>query len=102
MHAVIQTGGKQYLVSPKDKLTIEKLPATTGDSITFDQVLLVANDDKVTVGKPLIVGSKVIAKVLDQKKSDKIVVFKYRAKSRYRRKQGHRQQQTVVEIESIT
>lgn len=102
MQAVIETGGKQYLVSPKDKVTIEKIPGNAGESVTFDKVLLVADGDKVTVGKPIVSGSKVTAKVLTQGKADKIVVFKYRAKSRYRRKQGHRQQQTVVQIESIT
>ncbi len=99
-YAVIETGGKQYLVSPKDKLTIEKIPGKAGDKVTFDKVLLTAEDDKVTLGKPYL-GSKVVGKVLSQGKADKIVVFKYRAKSRYRRKTGHRQQQTVVEIQSI-
>jgi large subunit ribosomal protein L21 len=101
MQAVIETGGKQYLVSPKDKVVIEKLEGKAGDSITFDKVLLVADGDKVNIGKPYVSGSKVVAKVIDQAKSDKIVVFKYRAKSRYRRKQGHRQNQTIVEIQSI-
>jgi large subunit ribosomal protein L21 len=99
--AVIETGGKQYLVSPKDKLNIEKLTAKAGETITFDKVLFSADGDQVTLGKPYVSGAKVIGKVLEQKKADKIVVFKYRAKSRYRRKQGHRQQQTVVQIESI-
>ncbi|MBX4187537.1 MAG: 50S ribosomal protein L21 [Candidatus Doudnabacteria bacterium] len=101
MQAVIETGGKQYLVSPKEKLEIEKLEGSAGDSITFDKVLLTADGDKISIGKPFISGVKVVGKVLEQKKSDKIVVFKYRNKSRYRRKQGHRQQQTVVEIQSI-
>ena len=101
MQAVIETGGKQYLVSPKEKLIVEKLSAKVGESVIFDKVLLKNNDDKVEVGKPYLSGAKVMAKVLDQNKADKLVVFKYRAKSRYRRKIGHRQQQTVVEIESI-
>ncbi len=101
MQAVIETGGKQYLVSPKDKVTLEKLEGNAGDSITFDKVLLIANDDKISVGKPYVSGAKVTGKVLSQGKGEKIVVFKYRAKSRYRRKTGHRQQQTVVEIESV-
>ena len=100
--AVIETGGKQYLVSPKDKVTIEKLKTKKGDSLVFDKVLLVAEGEKVSVGKPYISGAQVQALVLDQKRSDKLVVFKYRAKSRYRRKYGHRQDQTVVEIESIS
>ena len=99
--AVIETGGKQYLVSTDDKVVIEKLSGNADDVITFDKVLLVANGDKVTVGKPYIAGAKVTAKVLEQAKADKIIVFKYRAKSRYRRKQGHRQKQTIVQIQSI-
>lgn len=99
--AVIETGGKQYLVSPKDKLQLEKLPGNASDSITFDKVLLVADGESFKVGKPYVAGAKVTGKILAQSKADKIVVFKYRAKSRYRRKQGHRQEQTVVLIESI-
>jgi large subunit ribosomal protein L21 len=99
--AVIETGGKQYLVAPKDKVEIEKLAGNAGDTITFDKVLLTADGDKISLGKPYVSGIKVTAKVLEQKKADKIVVFKYRNKSRYRRKQGHRQQQTVVQIQSI-
>jgi len=90
------------LVALKDKLTIEKLDAKEGESISFDKVLLVANDNSVNVGKPYVSGSKVTAKVLSQGNGEKLIVFKYRAKSRYRRKTGHRQQQTVVEIESIS
>jgi large subunit ribosomal protein L21 len=101
LQAVIETGGKQYLVSPKDKVEIEKLDVEAGKSVTFDKVLLTADGDKISIGKPFISGVKVTGKVLEQKKADKIVVFKYRNKSRYRRKQGHRQQQTVVQIESI-
>lgn len=100
-HVVIETGGKQYLVQPKGKVEIEKLTAKAGDVITFDKVMLSANGDDIKIGKPYLSGMKVTGKVLEQKKADKIVVFKYRNKSRYRRKQGHRQQQTVVQIESI-
>ncbi len=100
--AVIETGGKQYLVAPNDKVVIEKLSAKEGESVDFDKVLLVADADKVTIGKPYVSGAKVSGKVLAQKKADKIIVFKYRAKSRYRRKQGHRQQQTVVQIQNIS
>lgn len=100
--AVIETGGKQYLVAPKDKLTVEKLDVQEGHNVVFDKVLLVSEANKVSLGKPYISGARVTAKVLSQEKADKLIVFKYRAKSRYRRKQGHRQQQTVVEIESIS
>jgi large subunit ribosomal protein L21 len=99
--AVFETGGKQYVVAPKDKVVIEKLEGQAGDSITFDKVLLVANGDKVSVGKPYVSGATVKAKILEQGKGDKLVVFKYRPKARYRRKYGHRQFDTTVEIESI-
>jgi large subunit ribosomal protein L21 len=99
--AVIETGGKQYLVAPKEKVEIEKLVGNAGDTIVFDKILLTADGDTINLGKPYISGVKVTAKVLEQKKADKILVFKYKAKSRYRRKQGHRQQQTVVQIQSI-
>ncbi|HTL39438.1 MAG TPA: 50S ribosomal protein L21 [Methylomirabilota bacterium] len=99
--AVIQTGGKQYLVAPKDKVTVEKLEAEAGSTITFDQVLLTDKDGAISVGKPFLAGAKVTGKVLAQQRGEKLVVFKYRAKSRYRRKTGHRQSETVVEIESI-
>ena len=101
MQAVIETGGKQYLVAPKDKVTIEKLNAAVGDSVVFDKVLLVANDSNVSVGKPYVSGSKVTGKVLSQGRGEKLTIFKYRAKSRYRRKTGHRQSETIVEIEEI-
>jgi large subunit ribosomal protein L21 len=101
LQAVIETGGKQYLVSPKDRVTIEKLEVNEGDVVTFDKVLLVADDATVNLGKPYLTGAKVTGKVLSQGRGEKLVVFKYRAKSRYRRKQGHRQSETVVEISSI-
>ncbi len=99
--AVIETGGKQYLVSPNDKVIIEKLEAEAGSTITFDKVLMVVGDNSVNVGKPYISGAKVTAKVLAQGRGEKLTVFKYRAKSRYRRKTGHRQSETTVQIESI-
>jgi large subunit ribosomal protein L21 len=99
--AIIETGGKQYLVAPKDKVILEKLEAEEGDTVTFDKVLMVASDKDVNLGKPYVSGSKVTGKVLSQRRGEKLVVFKYRAKSRYRRKTGHRQSETVVEIQSI-
>ena len=101
MQAIIQTGGKQYLVAPKDKVVIEKLETPAGETVVFDKVLLVADDSSVNVGKPYITGSKVTGKVLTQQRGEKLTVFKYRAKSRYRRKTGHRQSETVVEILEI-
>lgn len=101
MQAVIETGGKQYLVAPNEKLVIEKLPGNIGETVTFDKVLLTVDGDKVNIGKPYISNSKVTGKILEQSKADKLTVFKYRAKSRYRRKAGHRQHQTIVEIQTF-
>jgi len=100
-NAVIETGGKQYLVTTDEKLAIEKLEAQEGDIVIFDKVLLIDNDSKISIGKPYLTGSKVTAKVLSQGKGEKLTIFKYRAKSRYRRKTGHRQLQTEVQIQSI-
>ena len=99
--AVIETGGKQYLVAVGDKLTIEKLDATPDSNVIFDKVLILADEAAVKLGKPYVAGAKVAAKVLAQQRGQKLTVFKYRAKSRYRRKTGHRQSETVVEIQSI-
>jgi large subunit ribosomal protein L21 len=101
MQAVIETGGKQYLVSANDKIIIEKLDAPEGESVVFDKVLLTADGEKINLGKPYISGAKVTGKILSQGRGKKIVVFKYKAKSRYRRKQGHRQSETIVQIDTI-
>jgi len=101
MQAVIETGGKQYLVSPKEKLAIEKISGNVGETVNFDKVLLTFDGNKVNLGKPYLAGTKVSAKIVEQGRGEKLVVFKYRAKSRYRRKTGHRQDQTIVEIQSI-
>ena len=101
MYAIIKTGGKQYRVSEGDVVMVEKLAANEGEAVTFDQVLTVVKDDEVVVGKPLVEGAKVTAKVEAQGKDKKILVFKYKAKSNYRRRQGHRQPFTKVVIEKI-
>jgi large subunit ribosomal protein L21 len=98
MQAVIETGGKQYLVSPNEKLVIEKVDGKAGDMVNFEKVLATIDGDKLTLGKPYISGTKVAAKIISQGRGEKLVIFKYRAKSRYRRKTGHRQDETVVEI----
>jgi large subunit ribosomal protein L21 len=104
MFAIIETGGKQYLVSPKDKIKVEKL-AASGDSIIFDKVLLIsdpqAGSGQAKVGTPFVSGAKVVAKVLQQGRGKKLRIFKYKPKVRYRRRLGHRQQFTELEIESI-
>ena len=101
MYAIIKTGGKQYRVAEGDTVIVEKLAANEGDSVTFDEVLTVVKDDAVVVGKPVVEGAKVTAKVEAQGKDKKILVFKYKAKSNYRRRQGHRQPFTKVVIEKI-
>ena len=101
MLAVIKTGGKQYLVKPGDKIKIEKVGKKPGEEITFDQVLLVEKNKKLQIGTPLVEGAKVSAKVLEQGKGDKVIVFKYKAKKRYKVKKGHRQPFSLVEIKEI-
>ena len=101
MYAIIKTGGKQYRVAEGDVVMVEKLAANEGEAVTFDQVLTVVKDDEVVVGKPLVEGAKVTAKVEAQGKDKKILVFKYKAKSNYRRRQGHRQPFTKVVIDKI-
>ncbi len=101
MYAIIETGGKQYKVQAGDVLFIEKLSANEGDSITFDRVLAVSSKDGLTTGSPMVSGASVTGKVEKHVKGEKIIVFKYKAKKNYKRKQGHRQPYTKVTIESI-
>jgi len=102
MFAIIETGSKQYKVAPGDKIKVEKLFAE-GEIISFDKVLLVAPTDIETkIGAPYVSGAKVEAKILRQGKGDKIIVFKFHHKSRYRKKRGHRQPFTELEITKIT
>jgi large subunit ribosomal protein L21 len=99
--AIIQTGGKQYKVSAGQKLKIEKLPVTVGETFMFDKVLLQAKGDAVTIGMPHVAGAKVESKILRQSKEDTKIVFKYHAKARYKKKKGHRQLFTEVEIVKV-
>lgn len=101
MLAIIESGGKQYLVSKGDKIQVEKLAGDKDSTITFDKVLATFDGDSQALGKPYITGAKVEAKVLKQGRSRKIVILKYKAKSKYRRKQGHRQAYTEVEITKV-
>lgn len=102
MYAIIETGGKQYRVQEGDIIQIEKLDAEVGNNVSFDKVLAVSNDDgSVVFGKPLLEDKKVEAKVLEHGKDKKIIVFKYKAKKNERKKQGHRQPYTKVQIEKI-
>jgi len=101
MYAVIATGGKQYRVSEGAVLRVEKLDAEEGASVEFDQVLLVGDGDKVSVGKPFIEGGKVQATVMAQGKARKVEIVKFRRRKNYRRTKGHRQQFTQVKITGI-
>jgi large subunit ribosomal protein L21 len=101
MYAVIKTGGKQYRVSPGDKLRIEKLPHEVGAEITFDQVFMVAEGDNIKLGKPVVSGAAVKATVLAHGLLDKIRIFKMRRRKHYRKSQGHRQDYTEVRVDGI-
>ena len=100
MYAVFKTGGKQYRVETGDRLQVEKLPGNVGDPVTFEQVLLVAGE-KVALGKPLVGGAKVEAKIVEQGLGRKVIIFKFRRRKNYRRKTGHRQPYTALEITNI-
>ena len=101
MYAIIESCGRQYKVSEGDVVFFEKLNAEEGKKVTFDNVVLVSDDGKVQVGNPYVKGIKVEGKVVSHGKAKKIIVFKMKAKKNYRRKQGHRQPYTKVEITTI-
>ena len=101
MYAVIKTGGKQYRVAQGDTLRVETLDAKPGETVVFDEVLMLGGDQPV-VGKPTVQGAKVEAKILTHDRAKKIVVFKFRKRKNYRRKQGHRQPYTELQITGIT
>ncbi len=101
MYAIIKTGGKQYLVREGDVIRVEKLNAEEGSVVTFDEVLAINNDESLKVGTPTVEGAKVEAKVIKHGKGKKIIVFKYKPKKNYRKKQGHRQPYTQVQISKI-
>ena len=100
MYAIIATGGKQYKVSEGDIINVEKLGAEAGTTYTFDQVLAVSNDG-LKIGNPVVEGASVEASVLGDGKAKKVVVYKYKPKTGYHKKNGHRQQYTAVKIEKI-
>lgn len=101
MYAVIQTGGKQYRVQQGDVIFVEKIDSQADEAVTFDQVLLVGDGEATKIGAPTVAGAKVEGKVLAQVKGKKIFVYKYKAKKNERKKQGHRQPYTKVEITAI-
>ena len=100
MYAIIETGGKQYKVQAGDVIYVEKLPYEVGNTVEFTNVLAVSNGT-VTVGNPIVKGAKVSGTVLGQGKAKKVLVFKYKAKKNERKKQGHRQQYTKVQIDEV-
>ena len=101
MLAVIKTGGKQYIVTPGQKIKIEKLEKKEGEEVIFDEVLLLEDKEKAEIGTPFVPGAKVVGKVLSQGRNKKIIIFKYKAKKREHVKKGHRQPFTEVEIVKI-
>ncbi len=102
MYAILETGGKQYRVSEGDVITIEKIPGEAGDAVEFDKVLLLSNAGDVKVGSPYIDGAKISGEIVETGKGKKVIVFKFKSKKDYRKKQGHRQPFTSVEITSLT
>jgi len=101
MYAIVETGGKQYRVSPGDVIRVEKLAAGEGEVMELDKVLLIADEQGVKVGNPYLEGAKVTVKVQGHGRAKKIIVFKYKPKKNYRRKYGHRQPYTEVVVEKI-
>ena len=101
MYAIVQTGGKQYRVEKGDVITIERLAAEEGSDVVLDQVLMAVDGENTFIGQPLVPGASVKGKVLENGRSKKIVIFKYKAKKNYRKKQGHRQPFTKLEIVDI-
>jgi len=101
MYAVVATGGKQYKVKKGEILKVEKLPGNVGDAVTFEKVLLVSDGENLTIGNPLVPDMTVQGRIVEQGKAKKILVFKFKRRKRYRRKQGHRQEYTAVRVDNI-
>ena len=101
MYAIIKTGGKQYRVAPDDTIEIERLPGNAGDTIELTDVLMIAGDGDIEVGTPLVEGASVSAELVAQTRGDKIIIFKKRRRKHYRRRQGHRQDLTLLKVTAI-
>ncbi|NVM21103.1 MAG: 50S ribosomal protein L21 [Desulfobacterales bacterium] len=101
MYAVISTGGKQYKVSEGQTIRVERIPGEVGASISFDRVLMLSDGENVEAGRPTLPGVTVSGRILEQGKAKKVIVFKYKRRKRYRRKNGHRQHYTALKIETI-
>lgn len=102
MYAIVRTGGKQYQVACGDQLRVEKLTGNIGDTVDLTDVLMVVNGEEVTVGQPVVEGAKVVAKIAEQGRGKKIIIFKKKRRKGYRLKQGHRQSYTALKIEEIS
>ena len=101
MYAIFETGGKQYKVAEGENCTVEKLQGEAGSEVIFEKVLLIQDGDDVSVGTPYLEGAKISGRILSHGKGKKIIVFKYKSKKNYRKKQGHRQPFTLIKIEKI-
>jgi len=101
-YAIVQTGGKQYKVQAGDTFRVESLPGDQGDEVTLEDVLLLSQDGNVTVGEPLVAGARVTTEVVGKGRGKKIIIFKYKPKTRYRRKNGHRQAYTELRVTGIS
>lgn len=101
MYAIVASGGKQYKVRQGDVLRVEKITGEIGSEISFDRVLMVSDGETTSIGQPVLDNVAVKGHIVDQGKAKKVIVFKYKRRKRYRRKQGHRQQYTAIKIDSI-
>lgn len=101
MYAVIQTGGKQYRVTPGEFVKVEKLKGEAGDAVTFEKVLLTSDGESINVGSPFLSDAKVLGRITRQGRDKKILVFKYKRRKGYRKKQGHRQSFTLIRVDDI-
>ena len=101
MFAVVKTGGKQYKIAPGQLLTVDRLAGSVDDEIRLDEVLMLSGDSGITIGTPAVVGAAIRATIVDQTKGEKLRVFKYKSKKRYRKTRGHRSQLTTIKIEEI-
>jgi len=101
MYAVIKTGGKQYRVGEGDLLRVEKIKGEIGEVVKFEEILMIANGDRVEIGRPVLNDSKVVGEIVEQGKGKKVIVFKSKRRKGYSKKQGHRQQYTLLKIKEI-
>lgn len=101
MYAVIKTGGKQYRVGEGDLLRVEKIKGEVGEIVEFEEILMIANGERVEIGRPVLSGSKVLGEIIEQGRGKKVIVFKSKRRKGYSKKQGHRQPYTVLKIKEI-